>query len=438
MFRRAQHQAKHPRRETQRKSSPLIELFERIHIQHHNQEQTERIEHFKHTFIYLLLCAVGTFSLQFHIQMYNALVGPFHLNRDQFVTHLQIYNQNLSSARSRWFSLHQEYLQVEIGEKYVESGQVNLLHVFDDEYTRKKILASLHRIKEPIIIDNIRPNRLFVKFPATEQRHNHIRHPYRFQSFTIRTLRCIVRHLRVPSSEYGTWLEKSMYTRTIEVHYRQNATFFNTVVVPPCGILIGYLYRPKGEMAYLPHSHVAYEFRQFDVAFDASTPYYPYVAFIVGGIMLIWLLLKSLFYLIVYLVYRIRRIKLVVSSSVQTHLKELGIDSLQVMSDLLLKTSDEDNYRHRFFIIRKQHLIMFNIDMNEHNPRTLGQFYSQQPFIGISVSSITKVLSDGFLINDKNEQKWIAFPMTPRRMGDKEAEWLHNRMMLISKQYRQW
>ncbi|CAF2982583.1 unnamed protein product [Rotaria sp. Silwood2] len=79
---------------------------------------------------------------------------------------------------------------------------------------------------------------------------------------------------------------------------------------------------------------------------------------------------------------------------------------------------------------------MFNIDLNEHNPRILGQFYFEQPFIGISVSSITKVVPDGFLIKDKSKQRWISFPTTTHRMGDNEANWLHNRMMSISEQYK--
>ena len=147
--------------------------------------------------------------MQLHTQIYNALAGPFHLNQRQLVTQLQLYHQDLSvSPLLRWFSLHEEYLQIEIGEDQLERNPPKVLRVFDDEYTRKSILATIHIVKEPSIAGSLLPDRFFIRLASEKQSHTRARLPYHFEAFTIRTLRCAVRQLGVRPSDYITWVDK--------------------------------------------------------------------------------------------------------------------------------------------------------------------------------------------------------------------------------------
>ena len=417
---------------------PLQDLVERIHRQHRNDKQLERRPRSKRTLLCLLLCAVCVFSIQLRTQIYNAIGGPFHLNQTQLAKHLQIYNQGLSpSSLLRWFSLHEEYLQIEIGEDRVERMQSKVPRVFDDEYTRKTTLASIHRIKDLRIARSLSPDRFFIRLADETQSHTRARLPYHFDAFTIRTLRCAVRQLGVRPSDYITWVEKSIYVQTIERRYAENAAHFNRLVAPACGMLIGYLYRPQGELAYLPYSTSAYVFRSEDIGFDASQAYYPYAAFAVIGILLGGFLLKSGVYLIIHRGQWPSRRRVVLSPDVQAQLDELNLHSLRKLDGLLSATSEKRQYHQRLFVIRERFLIILHVDWNESDPQRLRQFYTASPFTVYSVASITKVSENGFRIGSRGEETWISFPVAMRATDDNESEWLHEQMMSLSKSYRQ-
>ena len=195
-----------------------------------------------------------------------------------------------------------------------------------------------------------------------------------------------------------------MYVQTIEKHYAKNVTHFNTVVAPACGMLIGYLYRPKGELAYRSHSTSAYVFHPGDIGFDTSHAYYPYATFAFFGVVFSWLLLKSLVYLMIYLAHWFRPRPSSLSPDIQAQLKDLNFDSLETLSRLLSPSFEQRHYQHRLFVIRERNLIVLHVDWNEHDPQRLRQFYDRSPFTVYTVASINKVFANGFCIRDREKK----------------------------------
>ena len=263
--RRAQYRA--PR--AVRVSYPVTDLLMRINTEHLRSKQRERSAHFKHTFTYLLFGVFILYLFDCHARVYNALYGPFHFTLEQFTTHLRMYNELVVDgykSESSWFLFHREYLQVELGENQIEQDAKHILRILSDDPPNGRLLYAFNRVKEWNIVKNLRPNRVYVKFAVANQNHLHSRLPYSFRSFTVRTLRCIVRQLDVSPNEYMHWIEKSMFITTIEQIYAQNATTFNMKVIIKCGILIGYLYRAERELAYTAHSDSFVKFNEFDIA----------------------------------------------------------------------------------------------------------------------------------------------------------------------------
>jgi hypothetical protein len=354
------------------------------------------------------------------------------LDRDQFVSYLQIYNNDLSSAQSKWFSLKLEYLQVELGEDQIEQGNADLLRIYaDDQNMHKNSLATFKRIKEASIVDVLRPNRLYVKLPTSMQSHFKTRLPFKFWMFSIRTLRCIVRQLNVTPLEYSAWLEKSNYVTFIEAKYKTDVVQFNKAVLTKCGVLIGYLYRPKGELAYLPNSQLAFQFRSLDVALDASYPYYPYFSFLLGGIVLSWLFLKALLYFLVYVFYQVYRTPLVIHPLVRQQLREFNINNLRTLNGMLFKTPDDQRYGS-LFLIDQKYVVLLNVDINERNIDRLARFKDEPPLMIIPVTSITKVSWGGIIV--ENDSKLIPWPVTQKANG-LVSKWLHDQLMQISAPY---
>ena len=415
----------------------LQDLLERIHREHLNDQQAERSRHFKRTRRYLILFALSILGIQIHTAIYNAIAGPFHLNREQLATHLHTRNQNLSlSSLLHWFSLREEYLQIDIGENQLERNRSNVLHVFD-KGTRNTTLATMHPIEDPTIADALDPDRFFITLASDTKSRSLRRHPYRFPSFTLRTLRCAVRQLGVRPSDYITWVEKSFYVQIIEKHYEENATLFNTVVAPACGMLLGCVYRKNDELAYLPYSESAYVFRHGDIYFAALLPYDIHAVLAFVGIMFGWLLLKSRICLRIYLAHWFRPCQSVLSPDVRAQLNELSIDSLQALDTLLSALSEQRHFHHRLFVIQERYLMVLQVDWNEPNPQTLATFYTRSPFTVYAVALITKVLHNGFWIRKGEKETWIPFPTAMRATDDKEADWLHGQMVSISEEYRQ-
>ena len=440
----------------------LRALLERIHKQHHHRKQAALREFFKETppyvFLYalfILFCALVTFLIalvifltQYHIQMYNIIAGPFHLNREQLAKHLEIYKHDQPCFLSRWFSLRREFLQIEIGENQLGRARPWALHVFDDHLKKRMFRASMHHITEPTITHAMNADRFFVRLAIERQWHIDYRLPYRFEAFEIDTLRCAVRHLGVRPSEYLNWVGKSMYVQAIKKRYRENPKLLNTVVAPTCGMLIGYLYRPKGQVAHRPYSKVVYAFHSTDIGFDTYRAYYSYmvlvsVAVVLGCLPLIslvilgCLLLISLVVLILYLTHQVQLLRCVPSSAVEARMDERNSVSLRTLDRLLLGTTEERQYHRRLFIVRELYLVVLHLDWNEDDPDRLEQFYTQSPLAVYSVASITKVVNNGFFVENSSGETLIWLSSVRDKMGESESQWLHGQMMTLSEQYRQ-
>jgi hypothetical protein len=371
--------------------------------------------------------------------VYNALAGPFHLTLDQFSIRLDEYNQlnfDEDPSRSSWFLFHHEYLQIELSENQIEQEEENILNIFSDDSPNGRLLYTLNRVKELNIVINLHPNKLYVKLPSADKGHFHSQHPYRFRSFTIRTLRCIVRQLDISPNEYMKWIEKSMYIKTIEQIYAQNATAFNIKVITQCGILLGYLYRPQGEIANAINSKYPVEFKKLDVAFDASSPYYPYKTFLFGGLLFSWLFIKAFFYILIYLFHAIYWPTLRIHPVLEKYLNVLKIDSLQKLDDLLLHTTDANNYYDRLFLVQDQYLLILNIDWNECNPSILHQFYVQEPFTIVRLKDIIRIDHNEIMTEYGSEHKWYSLPTTCSISDKHGTGWLHRRLMHKSTSYR--
>ena len=420
-------------------ASPLVDLLARIQSQHLRGEQSERIKHFTYTFGYLIGCALVLLLCQCHSRVYNALAGPFHLNIDQLVTELDKFNGvqiGEQPVQIDWFSFDREYFQVELGENAVELDEKDELNMFSSNPFSRRLLNIFSPVKEITISSVVYPDHLYIKLPSLSQHYFHTRLPYRFQSFSIASLRCIVRHLGVSPHEYIQWPEKSMYITAVEQIYNRNATEFNMKVIKKCGVFVGYLYRPIGEKVHRSKSRYAFKFRKMDVALDASSPYYPYKTYLLSGVSLSWLVFKALFYVLLCLFHLIVRPPLLIRPEVKYLLRQLGFDSLQSLDIVLLKTSHEHNYRDRLFLIRNQYLLVLNIDLHERQTSRLRQFHILEPFTLISLSHIRSVSHTGFWIADRFGERWVSFPNIRAHEDDNAAAWLHRRLIMTSEPYR--
>ncbi|CAF1070047.1 unnamed protein product [Rotaria sordida] len=256
----------------------VIALLERIQQSHVLCEQKEKLYHLKYKCIFLLLLIPILCFLKCHTRIYNAWVGPFHLNLDSFIEHWKIYSGDLEIERSflvGLFSFDKEYLQIELGENQINNDTYNMYFVYFRHPMYNQLLYTFDPIKESSITNLSK--KLFVKLPTYLTSHFHKRHPYRFEQFNSNTLKCIIRQLDISSEVDNIKLMKSMHIKIIEEIYDQNATEFNMKVINQCGILLGYLYDCQNEIVFSPSSNQRYKFSDFVAAFDASSSYSPYM-----------------------------------------------------------------------------------------------------------------------------------------------------------------
>ncbi|CAF3564289.1 unnamed protein product [Rotaria sp. Silwood1] len=416
---------------------PITHLLDRLNVDHLLLNQPSYVEHFKYTFILLLICTLtGTIFFRLHIQVYNTILGPFYYNQEQFIEYVNRYQQD-QSFLSRFWKI--EYIQVELNENNVQNplSTYDTIRQFSDPRTRRNHIATYKRIKRPAI---------YVKLPTHSRKQFHARHRFHFKSYSIRTLQCIIRNLPSSSTDiYRTWIEKSDYIQHINTEYTKNSTEFNKAVLTKCGILIGYLYRPIYEKAFIPTNE--HKFTSFDIALNMAEEYYSFYTFLICGLIFIGLFLKSLFYLIFYFSNIVR----------SQFLHRLGIFSfsLKLLPDVLeelwllnfdgypheqllqleriIKKSDhvfgknlaiiQNNYDHLFVVILK-------VNLNER----LDGHDESSPFIICPVTDIRKITQYGGICYGK-DLSWIHWPIV--EMNEQNcAEWLHEKLMEISDVYK--
>jgi hypothetical protein len=414
---------------------PLTHLIDHQNIGHRLSKQPTYVKHFKYTFLlllsFILICVT---CFQTHIYAYNSFFGPFHLNLNQFIKHVKNYEHGQS-----WFK-RIEYIQIEIGENNIQNpiDTYHTIRRYSNPRTRQDHIATYKKVKKP---------QIYVKLPTRSQQHFHAHLPFHFSSYSILTLQCIVKNLQSNSeTTYETWLEKSEYVKYIYDEYTKNSTRFNMLVLTKCGILIGYLYRPMYEKAFLPTKE--HTFDKSDIALDATRQYYSFYSLLIGSLIFLWLFCKAAFYLTIFLTniirfkffhkYGILSFPLVLSQDVSDELWLLNIDNSTheqlLQLDEFIQRS-EHKFNDQLFIIKDnfEQLFVVLLRRNLYENSTVKNNVS--PFIICPVTDIRKIVQYGG-IGYGEDLSWIPWPST---MTEEQnyTEWLHEELMQISEHYKQ-
>jgi hypothetical protein len=217
------------------------------------------------------------------------------------------------------------------------------------------------------------------------------------------------------------------------------------LVLTKCGILIGYLYRPIYDKAFLPTRE--YEFKANDIAFDATRQYGSFYGLLLCTLIFIGLFLKSLIYFLIYLsnIIRFKLFHRIGFLSVPLNISETIIEELWLLSiddyphKQLLKFDEfiyqsEYKFHNQLFIIENDsgHLFVVLFDRPIENVSFLDNDIS--PFVICPVNDIKRiVLSEGICYGD--DLSWIPWPYTlPQE--ENSSEWLHTYLMEISEDYK--
>ena len=331
--------------------------------------------------------------------MYNFWNGPFPINLKQFREHVETYYnahgyKALFSFRPVLFQ--PEYFQVELGVGTIELRSMKAYSKYSDPPTQGILLQIFDQVPESTIG---KPTiTLYIRFPAYGQLYSTQRYPYRFQSFSIQTLRCIVKQIGIPSKEFSSWPEKAIYVKKIEEIYDRNPSLFNEKVIKKCGILLGYLFYPWGEDIYKVDEYIGYQLQKDVRMFDASCYYIPYLSFLFT-FFLISLFVMNISYLSDTFLPLLHLPSKSLYACIEKELAKLDGISFKDLDNLLLKTPSENNYHDSMYIVNDQYLIMLMIDFDEKSPEILQKFYSNTPFIIIDIDTITEILPGCIVIS---------------------------------------
>lgn len=411
-------------------------LLKRIHGQYLRDQRNKFLQDVGLIFAYLFISFVILIIFRCPNQLYNTWKGPFPMNLKQFRNHLET-NYDLLGYKAlfsfRSFFFQPEYLQVALGVDAIDSNSVNSFSVFSESGSQGFPLHRFDRVVESTI-DTLNMA-LYIKFAANGRPYSKLRYPYRFQSFDIETLRCIVKQVGIPTKEFLSWPEKVTYVKRIEEIYKQNASLFNEKVIKKCGILVGYLYEPSNEVTYKVDGHNYYGFVKNVRAFDASWYYIPYLSYSVAGFVIL-ISLYNLAYLSKNVIYFLRLQSELLHHCIKEQLMKLDGISLKDLDKLLLETSSENNHQDSMFIVNDKYLIMLMIDFNENSFEILRKFYSVAPFIIINIDTITVVESLWIVMRHNGYNEYIHFPVNTRGHSFGRAEWLHKRLMALSTGYK--
>lgn len=413
---------------------PVTHLIDSQTIQQKLAKQPIYVKHFKYTFLLLLVFTLTSATFfRVHIYVYNSFFGPFHHNLDEFIEHIRDFEKGQS-----WFK-RIEFIQIELGENNIRNpiNTYETIRKYSDPYTRRNHIATYKKVKKPNI---------YIKLPTRSQANFHAHHPFHFSSYSIRTLQCIAKVLQSKSElTYKTWIEKSEYVKYINDEYSKNSTAFNILVLTKCGILIGYLYRPIYDKAFLPTKE--YTFYANDIAFDATRQYCSFYPLFLCSLIFAGLFLKALFYFLIYLsnIIRFKLFHRIGFLSFPLNLSEKSIEELWLLNiehpphqQLLQLDEFIDKSEHRFhdqlFIIENdfEQLFVVLFERKLHEELVLENDFS--PFFICPVTDIRKImLYEGICYG--NDLSWIPWSST---MTNEEncADWLHGKLMEISKDYK--
>ncbi|CAF0838252.1 unnamed protein product [Adineta steineri] len=421
---------------------PITHLLDRINIHCRMLKQPIYIKRFLYAFIFLLLWTLfDTFFFRLHAKIYNATFGPFHFNQKQFVEYVNQY-KNDQSFLPQFGRI--EYIQVELNEDNIQNsiGKYDTIRRYSNPRTRDNHIATYKKITHPSI---------YVKLPTNSQKRFHLHHPIHFQSYSIQTLQCIVRNLPFNSAyTYRTWTEKSEYIQYINEEYAKNSTEFNKAVLTKCGVLIGFLYRPRYERGFTGRGE--HTFTSDDIALNMTHSYYFFYLLLFFGLIFICLCLICLIYFILYLSniikfkvfhpFGIWSLSLKLSPDVIEELYLLNVygsphEQLLELDRLIKESSNK--YAEKLVIIRNasDDLFVVLLKMNENEGLDLTD--ESSPFIVCPATDIRKTTHNNGICYGK-DSSWIPWPWPWPVIVTEEneyANWLHHRLIEISDVYKQ-
>ncbi|CAF3048726.1 unnamed protein product, partial [Rotaria sp. Silwood2] len=277
-------------------------------------------------------------------QLYNIWNGPFSMNLEQFRNHLETnYNFLGFKAFASWhsFLFQPEYLQVELGIDAIDSNSKHSFSVFSDHDSQRFPIYRFERVVQSSI--DTSKMTLYIKFATNGQPYSQLQYPYRFESFQIKTLRCIVKCVGIPVKEFLNWPEKIIYVENIEKIYKQNVSLFNEKVIKKCGILLGYLYVPSNEVTYKVDGHSYYGLTENVRAFDASSSYISYFPHCLLGFVIL-IFLGNLLHRSGNVIHFLRLPSEFSHVGIEEQLMKLDGISLKDLDNLLLETTAENNH----------------------------------------------------------------------------------------------
>ena len=399
----------------------VIDLLDRISQSQVRYDCDQYLQRLKYRFRLVLLILLPLLCFfECHNRIYNAWFGPFHLTDEQFIEQWKIYTGAVQLERSLLaglLSLEREYLQIELGENQIENDPKQLLFVYYRHPSLNQHLYTFHPLRASDTVHV--PKDVFVKLPTSLASHYHQRLPYRFERLSNRAILCILRQLGIPDP---IDVMKSDYIKIIQRIYDRNPTEFNMKVIHRCGIVLGYFYPAQSETVFRVADNEPYKISSFVAAFNASSSYTPYFTWTFLGLLLVWLFMPHLACL------RRWSSPEPTSTYMKDMLRSCHIPSLEILDHLLLCARDENNHRNQLFLLQDRYLVLFQVNLNEHDREILRRFVSVPPFVLIDVFSITEIGLVTITISN------LQTPMTTFTLHLDESAliWLHRRLLLLN------
>lgn len=417
-------------------ASSFVTLIQRIHNQHLQDVRVKFVKsncnRWGRLFIYLLVLMI----FQCPNRVYNAWMGPFPMNLNQFQNHLET-NYNLFGYRSffsfRWLSFQPEYIQIEFDEEVIDFSVQNSFEYSYIQAIYGRVTYTYNRVIEPTIARRYKS--LYLKFVSYDRSKYETSHSYQLRSFNINTLQCIAKNLGIVSTEFVDSNDKSIYIKKIEEIYNSKSHVSNMMLMVKCNFIIGYLDKPRGISYFNGYINKYHEFNDDIRIFDSTCPYTPYISNILIYLF-IYFLLKNLIRTFQILKNFVNITPHIHFPSIMDQLRKSNIISLENLNELLLNTSYIDNYYDHFFIINNRYLVMFMINLNEKSPKILREFYENAPFRIIPIDTIITVKMNHIVLYNQRNYEYIYFPSFINSYHFAPANWLHERLMLLSNNYR--
>lgn len=411
--------------------SNCLSLTKRIHDQCFQEQRQIFLDHLGQIFIHLFILATLLMIFQCPNRLYNSWYGPFPMNLKQFREHV---TTNHWAFKSILFQ--PEYLQVELGVGTIELKSVKSYSSYSDNPTQGILLDIFNDITEPMAYKN--RMKVYARLPEMGNPYSRQRHAFHFQSFSIQTLRCILKQMNFSPKEFLNWPEKSNYVKKIEQIYDQSYRLYNENIVRKCGILLGYVFYPREKKIYRIDEHANPQkseeknVRVFDITWSYTSDLsHVFTAFsIISFVCHVLIISKNI-------VPVLTPPSNSMYSCMKTELMKLNGISLEDLNIRLLELSSEDSFDNRMFIVDRKYLVIFKISFDEMSSGILQEYYHQSLFNIIDIDSIVRVKSNSIVTCNNYIWSNISFSLSTEYHNQNSANWLESRLMTISNRYQE-